>query len=127
RLLPLGLSTLARGGLAADDGQHALAQLRGRLELLDGLTEEPHRRHQGLELPGAARAAWCVRPDRALLAGLEGAEREGDEVVPLGGVAVHQPSARVALILSIPSLIRPLIVPRGSLSISAISEWLDPP
>ena len=81
----------------------------------------------GLELSGAAGAARRVGLDSPLVARLERVEREGDEIVPIGVLAGHQASARVALILSIPRRIRPLTVPRGSLSISAISEWLKPP
>ena len=65
--------------------------------------------------------------DRRGLPRVERLERVGDQILPVDVVAGHQPSARVALILSMPSRIRPLMVPSGSFSISAISEWLKPP
>ena len=100
---------------------------------LDAL--EPGREREiEAHTPGCAR---CTRELEALVPAvavlgesveqLERVEREGDEIVPIGVLAGHQASASLALILSIPRRIRPLIVPRGSLSISAISEWLKPP
>src|SRR5262249_29212076 len=103
---------------------HPLAKLGRRLELLDRLAEDGDRRHERRALAAAARAARRVRLHLSRLVALERAQRVGDQFVPVGVSPDHRPSARVALILSIPSRIRPLTVPSGSLSISAISEWL---
>ena len=54
----------------------------------------------------------------------------GGEVVLVAQVVVllvHTPSASFALILSIASRMRPLTVPSGMPSTSAISEWVSPP
>ena len=95
---------------------------------LDAL--EPGREREiEAHTPGCAR---CTRELEALVPAVAVLSESVEQLEPPPELrervlAGHQASASVALILSIPRRIRPLIVPRGSLSISAISEWLKPP
>src|SRR5262249_54262191 len=125
--LPRNSLSLLRLEVCVDRRHHPLAELRRRLKLLPGLAENRARRGKGLELAGAARAARRGRLHFPRPIGLERAQRVGDQFVPVRVFPDHRPSARFALILSIPRRIRPFTVPSGSFSISAISEWLKPP
>ena len=99
--------------------------------------QEVDGRVEPLEVLAAFLAAGEVALDLELLGCLESAQRVGGELVPIVAVVAHGsaseasrmpiPSARSRRTFSRPKRIRPLTVPRGMLSISAISEWVKPP
>jgi hypothetical protein len=103
----------------------------GRLELRDRLPDHVDRRLQPAQLVAAVLAPLQVGLQRLGLLRFQRAEQVGGEVGAPAPVLVdgaHEiPSASWVRIFSIPSRIRPLTVPSGMLSISAISEWLKPP
>ena len=107
----------------------------GRGQLLDRARQRVGRRAQALDLVAAVGALLHVELEGALLVVGERAEQEGARVVAEAGVvrAGHasspglKPSASCRRIFSRPSRMRPLTVPSGMPSISAIWLWLKPP
>ena len=128
-------------GLALDDLHQAAAQLGRRIERRHGRGQHVDRRGQPADPLATGFAAGDVLGDPVRLALVERVEHVGGEIVvpayprvevrslmsppePISGVIA---SASCTLIFSRPSRIRPLTVPSGMPSISAISEWLKPP
>ena len=109
----------------------------GRGPGLDRGGQKVDGRVEPQEVLAALVAAGEVALDLELLGRLESAQRVGGELVPIFAMVAHGsaseasrmpiPSARSRRTFSRPSRIRPLTVPRGMLSISAISEWVKPP
>ena len=103
---------------------------RRRLDPLDRLGQQLHRRPQPLELGAALLAAGQVAFQLRRLARLQRAQQVGGDLVAPAVVSVlaHvSPSASSPRIFSRPSRILPFTVPSGTPSMPAISEWLKPP
>ena len=109
----------------------------GRGPRLDRGGQEVDGRVEPVEVLAALVATGEVALDLELLGRRERAQRVGGELVPVFAMVAHGsaseaslmpiPSARSWRTFSSPSRIRPFTVPRGMLSISAISEWVKPP
>ena len=137
-----GADRLALGGGLGADGRHQLSlQPLRRANRLDRGGQQVDGGLQPQQVLGAALTAGQVVLHGLRLGAVEGTQRVGGQVVahvlvlelgPAHGNTseaswIDIPSARLTRAFSRPSRIRPLTVPSGSPSMSAISEWLKPP
>src|SRR5262249_39751988 len=140
RPFPARSARAAQLRLGANGAEHAVAQLRRRAALYHGGGQHVGDRLKGGYFLAAASALLQMRGERrGLLLGQRAQHVRGGvlaaALVALAGIlrahpvpsAVPPSSPRAARIFASPRRIRPLTVPIGAPSISAISIWERPP